>query len=268
VQGSLIAIEATTSPTPDSTTVKGRLAGEPLHFERMGDAFRALGAIPIDAPSHAKGEVTVESADGAANADLTVPVSKRSVRLERLRAADRFVRKPDSLLLARLERERGQVAAVLSATHQRPRLWRDTFVRPIPGRILSRFGTVRMFNNVVESRHRGVDFAAALGDSIRVANRGVISLVADHYYAGQSVWVDHGAGLLTVYLHMSKTLVAVGDTVTRGQVVGLVGNTGRVTAPHLHWSALYGGIAVDPMDLLSATMSRLAAAPAGAPSGQ
>jgi murein DD-endopeptidase MepM/ murein hydrolase activator NlpD len=153
----------------------------------------------------------------------------------------------------------------LDATHGRPRLWTESWIRPLPGRVLSGFGTKRMFNNVVESRHRGVDFGAVLGDSIRVANRGVVVLVADHYYAGRSVWVDHGAGLVTVYIHLSKALVANGDTVAVGQFIGLVGNTGRVTAPHLHWSALYGGISVDPMDLLGPTVNQLSISPAKAP---
>jgi len=260
VQGSLIAIEAT--PTVDSAmVVDGKLAGEPLHFERSGTAFRALGAIPLDARSPARGTVEVRGADSA-SAALAVPVRRRPGRLERLRAADRFVRRPDSVLRARLARERAQIATVLEATHDRPRFWSEAWVRPLSGGVLSGFGAVRMFNRVVESRHRGVDLAAELGDTIRVANRGVVSLVADHYYAGQSVWVDHGAGLVTVYLHLSKTMVAQGDTVARGQVVGLVGNTGRVTAPHLHWSALYGGISVDPMDLLGPTVQQLAVTPA------
>jgi murein DD-endopeptidase MepM/ murein hydrolase activator NlpD len=255
VQGSLIAIEAIPA-TDSAAALQGKLAGEPLHFERSDNgSFRALGAIPLDAKTTARG--TVHGADGAITA-LAVPVTRRGGRMERLRAAERFARKPDSVLLARLARERAQIGKVLDSTHERPRLWTDAWIRPLPGRVLSGFGTPRVFNNVVESRHKGVDFWALLGDSIRVANRGVVALVADHYYAGRSVWVDHGAGLVTVYLHLSKALVAKGDTVALGQIIGLVGNTGRVTAPHLHWSALYGGISVDPMDLLGPTVNHLA----------
>ena len=268
VEGSLIAIEATpaVSPADSAATLGGKLAGEPLHFERSGGSYRALGAIPLDAKATANGTVEVRNAVGTAATEvLRVPVARRPGKLERLRAAERFARKPDSVLLARLARERAQVAKVLDGTHERPRLWTDAWIRPLPGRVLSGFGTKRMFNNVVESRHRGVDFGGALGDSVRVANRGVVVLVADHYYAGRSVWVDHGAGLVTVYIHLSKAFVAKGDTVTVGQFIGLVGNTGRVTAPHLHWSALYGGISVDPMDLLGPTVHQLSISPATAP---
>jgi len=260
VEGSLVAIEAT--PVLDSASVvSGQFAGEPLHFERRGDGFRALGAVPLDAKETARGTVAVVTPEGTSDAPLTIPVRRRAVRPERLRAAERFGRQPDAALQARLARERAQVGAVLRETHQRPRFWSETFARPVGGRVLSPFGVPRTFNNVVSSRHRGVDLAGALGDTVRVANRGVVALVADHYYAGRSVWVDHGAGLLTVYLHLSKAVVTQGDTVARGAVLGLVGNTGRVTAPHLHWSALYGGTSVDPLDLLGPAVQELAEAP-------
>jgi len=262
VQGSLIQIEAT--PAGDSTTtIEGRFAGEPLHFERVGSSYRALGAIPLEAGATARGtvEINLDGSAGATTSTLAVPVGRRAVGSERLRAAERFGRRPDAALRVRLAHERAQINVVLDATHDRPRFWTQAWIRPLPGRVLSGFGARRTFNRVVQSRHHGVDLFARLGDSIHVANKGVVALVADHYYAGRSVWVDHGAGLLTVYLHLSKPLVATGDTVALGQVIGLVGNTGRVVAPHLHWSALYGGISVDPMDLLGPTMRGLTGNP-------
>lgn len=238
-QGSLVALRSDTAAT-------GTFAGEPLHFEATATGYRAFGAIPLDASDTVWGEVTARGATER----IAIAVSNRAVSSERLNAAPRFGRQPDSALNVRLERERAQIRAVLAATHERPRLWHEPFIRPIPGRLLSTFGSTRVFNGRIDSRHRGVDFAAATGDPIKSANRGVVVIVAHHYYAGRSVWVDHGAGVLTAYLHMSKTEVAVGDTVRRGQVLGRVGMTGRVTAPHLHWSALYGRIGFDPLDLL------------------
>lgn len=239
VQGSLVALAAPTAGP-------GTLAGEPLHFEPYGSAYRAFAAIPLDAGDSVVGEF----AAGGPARPFAIAVTRRDARSERLRAAERFARPPDAKLTARLERERAQVRVVLAATHERPRLWTEAFARPVPGRVLSGFGMSRTFNGRVQSRHRGADFAAAVGDSVRAANRGVVVIVAEHYYAGRSVWVDHGAGLLTAYLHLSAETVAVGDTVSRGQVLGRVGMTGRVTAPHLHWSALYGRIGFDPLDLL------------------
>ena len=239
--------------------VSGKLAGEPLHFEEIGGAVRAIAAIPLGADDTVTAEITSDHGTQR----LAMAVWRRSTRSERLRTADEFVRPPDSALEARLERERAQVRAVLLATHERPRLWTQSFVRPVPGRVISAYGTARTFNATLQSRHRGADLAGAVGDPIRSANRGVVVLVADHYYAGRSVWVDHGAGLLTVYLHMSATAVAEGDTVARGQLLGKVGMTGRVTAPHLHWSALYGRVGFDPLGLMSARVAALVAASGG-----
>ena len=110
-----------------------------------------------------------------------------------------------------------------------------------------------MFNGTLTSRHLGVDFRGATGEPIYAANRGVVALVGDFFLAGNVVYIDHGAGIVTAYFHMSKPLVAAGDTVQRGQKIGLVGATGRVTGPHLHWSARYGAQTVNPLDLVTTT---------------
>lgn len=107
-----------------------------------------------------------------------------------------------------------------------------------------------MFNGALASRHLGVDFGGLTGAPVRAANKGVVAL-ADHFFlAGNVIYIDHGGGVVTGYFHLSKVLVATGDTVSRGQKIGLVGATGRVTGPHLHWSARYGAITVNPLDLV------------------
>lgn len=108
-----------------------------------------------------------------------------------------------------------------------------------------------MFNGTLTSRHLGVDFRGKTGDPIVAANRGVVALVANFFLAGNAVYIDHGNGVVTAYFHMSKPLVAAGDTVARGQTIGLIGSTGRVTGPHLHWSARYGALTVNPLDLVA-----------------
>jgi murein DD-endopeptidase MepM/ murein hydrolase activator NlpD len=106
-----------------------------------------------------------------------------------------------------------------------------------------------MFNGAVSSRHLGVDFAGKKGAPVRAANRGRVALVDTFFLAGTVVYIDHGGGVVTGYFHLSKPLVATGDTVARGQRIGLVGATGRVTGPHLHWNARYGAVTVNPLDL-------------------
>jgi murein DD-endopeptidase MepM/ murein hydrolase activator NlpD len=107
-----------------------------------------------------------------------------------------------------------------------------------------------VYNGTVQSRHLGTDFAGALGAPVLAAGRGVVALVADFYLAGRAVYIDHGAGVVTAYFHLSRADVAEGDTVVAGQRIGAVGRSGRVTGPHLHWVARYGAISVDPMSLL------------------
>ena len=98
----------------------------------------------------------------------------------------------------------------------------------------------------------GTDYAGAVGAPIRAANRGVVRLVDRFYLGGNVVYIDHGEGLVTAYLHLSQHRVAEGDTVAQGAVIGLVGATGRVTGPHLHWAVRLHGDRVDPLKLLEA----------------
>lgn len=243
---------------PARAKLGGTLAGEPLHFAREADGrWMSLGGIPIDSANGVALRVTVErdsGAAGAADRDTTVEsrvsLAPPDYRTESLRVAPEFGREPDSALAARLEREAAQAAEVSRRAHETPRLWRGEFAMPRPGRVTSRYGTARQFNGELKSRHMGTDFAGATGAPIRAVNRGVVRLVDRFYLGGNIVYVDHGAGLVTAYLHMSHTDVAVGDTVKKGQIIGRVGSTGRVTGPHLHLIARYGQITVDPMTML------------------
>ncbi|HTC24376.1 MAG TPA: M23 family metallopeptidase, partial [Gemmatimonadales bacterium] len=158
--------------------------------------------------------------------------------------------KPDTAAQRRIGDEITQARAISHDAHETPRLWSQSFRPPRAGRVTSPFGSARVLNGEVQSRHLGTDFAGAVGAPVRAANAGVVALVGDFYLAGTVVYVDHGEGLVTGYFHLSRALVAQGDTVTRGQILGRVGKSGRVTGPHLHWIARYGSITVDPMSLL------------------
>jgi murein DD-endopeptidase MepM/ murein hydrolase activator NlpD len=249
-QGSLIIVLA-------PGAVLGELAGEPLHLEN-GSSF---GAVPLDAVDSIEIQVLIRH-DGIVEGNTAfLPVAERSRATgERLRAPDRFTPPPDSALLVRLGRERALSRDAARRAHDVPRLWTAPFIRPRDTRVTSPFAAGRQVNGVWRSTHSGLDLAGATGEPVRVSNRGVVALVGDFFYGGRSVFVLHGAGLMTVYQHLSKPLVAVGDTVERGQIIGRVGATGRVTGPHLHWQAQYGGIPFDPTDLLAlpplATTSR------------
>ncbi|MDF1504864.1 M23 family metallopeptidase, partial [Roseisolibacter sp. H3M3-2] len=183
----------------------------------------------------------------------TVALAAADYPLERLRVDPRFSAPPDSALDARQARESAMAAEVSRRAHDTPRLWTAPFRRPREARVTSTFGRGREFNGTVTSRHMGTDYAGAVGAPVRAANRGVVRLVESFFVGGNVVYVDHGAGLVTAYLHLSAQDVAVGDTVRQGQVIGKVGATGRVTGPHLHWITRYGGVTVDPASVLRVT---------------
>jgi murein DD-endopeptidase MepM/ murein hydrolase activator NlpD len=140
---------------------------------------------------------------------------------------------------------------VSTRSHETPRMWELPFVAPRESRITSGFGHGRVFNGQVQSRHTGTDFAGAVGAPVRAPARGIVALVDDFYLGGGVIYIDHGAGLVTAYLHLSAKEAAEGDVVERGQMIGRIGATGRVTGPHLHWIVRYGGHTVDAMSLVN-----------------
>jgi murein DD-endopeptidase MepM/ murein hydrolase activator NlpD len=231
--------------------ISGTMAGEPLHFAASGAARRAIGAVPVDSVNTVEAMVVVARASGRADtlrSSVTPPPLPPPK--EQLQVASRFGQALDSATEARVAREGARAAAVGRRAHDAPARWTSPFLRPRTSEVSSGFGSGRTFNGQVTSRHLGVDFRGATGAPIRAANRGVVVLVDTFFLGGRVVYLDHGDGITTGYLHLSKALVAVGDTVARGQTIGLVGATGRVTGPHLHWTARYGAITVNPLDLL------------------
>jgi murein DD-endopeptidase MepM/ murein hydrolase activator NlpD len=230
--------------------VEGDVAGRPLRLEWSAGWYRALAGVPLDADTALPVRFVIGPAGGRSDTvEAVLPVARRRSRRERLRVAPRYVQPPDSLA-PRLRAERELVQVLERRASETPRLWRERFARPSPGAVIDRFAVARVFNGRVRSRHLGVDFAGKMGDPVRAANRGVVAYVGDLYFSGTTVFLDHGGGLVTAYLHFSRAEVAVGDTVARGQVIGRVGRTGRATGPHLHWLATVGTVSVNPLDLL------------------
>lgn len=120
------------------------------------------------------------------------------------------------------------------------------FTMPLEGIVTSLFGHRRFFNGKPRSPHSGLDIAAPSGTPIIAAAGGKVTLADDLYFNGNTIFVDHGRGLITMYCHMSELNVKEGDVVAQGDVIGLVGSTGRSTGPHLHWSVSLAGHRVDP----------------------
>jgi murein DD-endopeptidase MepM/ murein hydrolase activator NlpD len=232
--------------------IRGTLFGEPLHFEPADSGrYVAIGGIPVDAPRSVRIPLIVDRAGMPADTVVVeLEIARTAYRMEKLTVAPRFGQAPDSALAARIAREQALAASVSRGSHATPKLWSGGFTTPRASRVTSRFGDGREFNGKVQSRHMGLDLAGAEGAPVLAPDRGVVALVGDFYYAGNAVYIDHGAGLVTAYFHLSAVNVAQGDTVVAGDTIGKVGATGRVTGPHLHWVARYGSVTVDPSSLL------------------
>ena len=235
------------------TGVRGTVAGEALHFGPSGDGrHESLAPVPIDHEGALTVDLTVSYADGTDVAlRSAVPVAAGAYEHERLTVAPRFGSPLGAADQARLSRDQARARGVSEAAHATPRLWRPTMAIPRDDRVTSGFGNGREFNGQVTSRHMGLDLDGDPGDTIYAAARGVVQLVDEFLLAGNIVYLNHGAGLVSGYFHMSEQLVAAGDTVDAGTPIGRVGATGRVTGPHLHWVVRYGHTSVDPRSLLS-----------------
>jgi murein DD-endopeptidase MepM/ murein hydrolase activator NlpD len=243
--------------TPDAKLTGGFAAGEPIRFDSVTESeYRGLVGVPLNASDSMAIALYLARADRADTVHVTVAVAPGGYPRETITVAPAFA-KPNAAATARIQRENARSRQVSVASRDRPRLWSGPFQVPRVARTTSVFGAARVYNGEVKSRHTGTDFAGAVGAPVAAAGRGVVALVADFYLAGRAVYIDHGGGLVTAYFHLSRADVAQGDTVHTGQVIGAVGQSGRVTGPHLHWVARYGTISVNPMSLLELDKIRL-----------
>jgi len=180
----------------------------------------------------------------------TITVSPAIFKSQRLKVDPRFVQPPKEAL-PRIEQERARLAE-FSHHVDRDHAWQAPFSPPLASPVTESFGVKRTFNGELATQHRGVDLKGALGTPIAAPGAGRVVLAEELYYTGNTVVIDHGRGVVSLLAHMSHIGVKEGDVVAAGATVGEVGATGRVTGPHLHWSAWVGGTSIDPLSLVSA----------------
>ena len=135
-------------------------------------------------------------------------------------------------------------------------LWSGNFIKPVSAASTPTFGESRILNEEKTSLHTGTDFPVPEGTPVLVSNSGTVVLVRDLFYEGNTVIVDHGLGLFTVYLHMSRIDVHEGDKLDKGTKLGLSGASGRVTGPHVHLGVRWSGVWIDPVQLLALTLPK------------
>ena len=236
--------------TPQAKLTGGFAAGEPIQFDSVADTeYRGLVGVPLDVTDSISVVLFLTRDYRVDTVQASVAVAPGGYPRETITVAPGFA-KPNAAATARIQRENARSRQVSLASRDRPRVWSGPFQVPRAARITSVFGAARVYNGQVKSRHTGTDFAGAIGAPVAAAGRGIVALVADFYLAGRAVYIDHGGGLVTAYFHLNRVEVTQGDTVSAGQRIGAVGQSGRVTGPHLHWVARYGVISVDPISLL------------------
>lgn len=174
-------------------------------------------------------------------------VSQSNYRTEKLTVDPSRVT-PDTKALERITAERDIVNEVYSQVTPK-KFWGEAFQNPMKSVVTSPFGNKRLFNGQLKSYHNGIDFRAAVGTPFGAAGSGVVVLARDLYFTGNTLIIDHGFGLFTLYAHLTEFKVKENDVVEKGQTLGLTGSTGRVSGPHLHWSVMLLGERINPISL-------------------
>jgi murein DD-endopeptidase MepM/ murein hydrolase activator NlpD len=248
------AVTLTAAAPPEVTAVRTIWRDRNVPFERRADGrWHALIGIDVEESPGPRRLRVVGSRPGASElvADHAFTVAPKQWRTRRLTVAHRFVNPPASAL-PRIREE----TALLNALFRMPptpRRWEDAFARPVDGVAVSGFGVRSVLNGQPRGPHNGADFAAGTGTPIAAPAAGQVVYARPFYFSGNTVILDHGGGVISTMAHLSAFDVAEGDVVARGDLLGKVGATGRVTGPHLHWAVRVLGARVDPESLFSAT---------------
>jgi hypothetical protein len=233
---------------PGATSMDGEWLGRKLEFFRgQGErGWFALAGVDVDAPvGPSVLKITLLGAKGGTRSlNRAIQVHPAHYRTSALTVAPQFVQ-PGPDALKQIAADQLLTEKAYASTAPMP-LWKGNFRAPVVAPQTERFGTRRIFNGTLASNHKGLDYRAAPGTPVRAGNSGVVVLAHSLYYAGNSVIIDHGMGLFTLSMHLSKITVREGQHVVRGQRLGLSGATGRVTGPHLHWAVRWQGAYLDP----------------------
>ncbi|MCY7354577.1 MAG: M23 family metallopeptidase [Lysobacter sp.] len=193
--------------------------------------------------------ISVRRKDGTSQR-INITVTPRDWPIERINGVPPSTVNPPPAITARIQREQASVVAVRTRDDARTD-FAQTFIWPVQGRISGRFGNQRIYNGTPKSAHSGMDIAAASGTPVKAPAAGVVTFAdANLYLTGGTLVVDHGHGVSSNFLHLSRIDVKVGDRVEQGQVVAAVGATGRATGPHLHWGMNWFDVRIDPLLLV------------------
>jgi murein DD-endopeptidase MepM/ murein hydrolase activator NlpD len=250
-QGEVLSV--TVKPGTEVAAVEGDLDGTAIYFfEREGGDFAGIVGVDLAAsPGLRPLRVQVKDPQGKLYEQaFQVMVGRGEFEVQRLTLPEEMVTLKGEVLQRVLEENR-KLKGIFNQVRPQ-RLWRHPFVKPVEGPITSTFGLRRILNNKPRSPHSGVDIGAPQGTKVEACNDGIVVFVQELYLCGKTIIIDHGFGLYSMYFHLSEMQVQEGDKMQVGDCIGLVGATGRVTGPHLHWGIRLLGARVDPYSLVRA----------------
>lgn len=224
--------------------VEGTFNGKKIYFNPSKESFKAIVAIDYFTEP---GKYDLDISVNRSVFKQAVDVIKKEYEVQKLTLPKKMVElSPKDE--ARAEREQRRLDAIWPK--ETGRLWTGDFINPLPGEIITPFGVRRIINNIPKSPHTGVDVRGRKGDKILAPNDAVVALVDNEFFGGNALLLNHGQGIYTMFFHLSKVLVKPGQVVKKGDVIALVGATGRATGPHLHWGVRVQGARIDPLELI------------------
>ena len=230
--------------------VSGTWFGHQLKFFHTANSWYALAAVPVETePGKYEVRLTETFASGKpVEIAQKIKVARANYPKIAAKVAKQFT-EPNPEQLRQIHADK-DVKQKTFAAETPERLWAGPFVAPASQPISDVFGTARVFNQKVQSRHLGLDFGTPAGTPVHAINRGTVALAQQLYFEGGFVVIDHGQGLFSLYLHLSEFQVKEGEQVEAGQVIALSGGSGRATGPHLHLAVRWLGLYMDPAQLL------------------
>lgn len=249
VDGSLLRV-VVDSPEVPAATLVGEFEGTkfPLHFDKQLNCYEGLFGVPYGTkPSTYPFVLEQEVAGKKVRTQTNILVKDGGYLSEQLSADPKKVH-PSKKALAKIMKEKVEIGKTYSEVINE-KLWAGPFQFPMSSAITSNFGNKRIFNGDFNSFHTGMDFRAAVGSKVYAPAAGKVVWTKNLFYTGNTVMINHGYGLITIYAHLSKVKVKKGQMVKTGQLLGLSGKTGRVSGPHLHWQVVVNKVKVNPLDL-------------------
>jgi murein DD-endopeptidase MepM/ murein hydrolase activator NlpD len=233
----------------DSDEVTGEFEETKFWFfpapEKGEGTYEAIVGVPHN---HKPGPAEIKVFVKGTLRSLPIKISDAKYPSETLKVSKRHVN-PKKKDLEQIKSDIAEVGKIYSNITKQ-RYWKGPFVLPVNSSVTSVYGTKRVFNGQMQSFHNGLDLKAPTGTPIHAAGPGVVVLAKSLFFTGNTVLIDHGYGVVTLYAHMSKLEVKSGQHVDAGQLLGLSGMTGRANGPHLHWGVIINKVKVNPAEFL------------------